>query len=446
LERTASDTPEEFWRDEGEKQPFGHVEASADLPPKVIDFDNQIPLIADVGTDHSLHPPPDLVKEVHDRLEREAQLHDALQHGSESHFDVSAQQEAEGERRSDYLRWDTNDATKDDTSDATNGSPSKDPDAISTKLGGKPRIDAAADPSMLQPVANQNFLPEGHRTVGTGVSGPSFLGLTDDHAPEYDDEEAEPDSHLRRNLALAILAAVMILAAVQWRSIRDYGLSYMQNGSMQVKPAAKGSPQNPPAVAADHSSHDLGLPPATAKAGAPAAVESSPNADRALPVQQPSTSQLASGSPQPKQADLPAVPDRKQPPAMSNPAANVPAANVPTNEPPAVVSHSEKPRPYHAADSASAVSPASAVPGVDEMKRANSASDAEARAAWLWKALSKGNPQAPIELAKMYVQGNGVVQSCDQAEVLLRSAAAKGNEQARVNLRQIRSRGGCSAR
>jgi TPR repeat protein len=80
------------------------------------------------------------------------------------------------------------------------------------------------------------------------------------------------------------------------------------------------------------------------------------------------------------------------------------------------------------------------------MNRAVNASDAEARAAWLWRAVSKGNPEAPVELARMYEQGNGVVRSCGQAQVLLRSAAAKGNAQARLSLQQIRIRGGCSAR
>jgi hypothetical protein len=416
LERTASDTPEEFWRDADDEQPLKYAEASADLPPAVIDFDNQIPLIADIGMDRDLRPPPELVIEVHDHFEREAQLHDALQHGSEPHFEVHAKQQAERERVRDglgeYLRWDAN---------------------------GNARVDEAAEPSAAQPAANQNFtfLAEGKRTAGTGVSGPSFLGLTDDHASEYADEEPEPGSHFRRNLALAILAAVIILAAVQWRSIRDYGLSYVQNGSMQVKQAVKGAPQNPPAVAVDHTSHDLALPPATGKAGAPVAVESSPNANRALPVQQAS-------SPQPSQAN-PASASAQgttKPPAMSNP-----VADVPKNEPPAMVSRSAaKPPPFRTPPSARSVSPASPVPGAGEMNRAASASDAEARAAWLWKAVGKGNPQAPIELANMYVRGNGVVRSCDQAEVLLRSAAAKGNEQARINLQQIRSRGGCSAR
>ena len=76
-------------------------------------------------------------------------------------------------------------------------------------------------------------------------------------------------------------------------------------------------------------------------------------------------------------------------------------------------------------------------PGADEMNRAAHSDDAQLRVFWLWKAISKGNPDAPVELAKMYEQGNGVVRSCDQARILLRSAAAEGNEQALLNLQQL---------
>jgi TPR repeat protein len=80
------------------------------------------------------------------------------------------------------------------------------------------------------------------------------------------------------------------------------------------------------------------------------------------------------------------------------------------------------------------------------MLHAANASDSEARAAWLWRAVGKGNPQAPVELAKMYEQGNGVVRSCAQASLLLRAASSRGNQQAKLALRQLYYHGGCSAR
>ena len=60
------------------------------------------------------------------------------------------------------------------------------------------------------------------------------------------------------------------------------------------------------------------------------------------------------------------------------------------------------------------------------MAKANNASDAAAAAAWLWKATAKGNPDAPVRLADMYVKGDGVPRSCEQALVLLNSGSDQG--------------------
>ncbi|MGC2209589.1 MAG: SEL1-like repeat protein [Candidatus Korobacteraceae bacterium] len=91
----------------------------------------------------------------------------------------------------------------------------------------------------------------------------------------------------------------------------------------------------------------------------------------------------------------------------------------------------------------SAVVVAPPAPGAAEMYQAAHASDPRLRAAWLWKAVRAGNPQATVELAKMYQEGDGVAQSCDQARILLNAAAAKGNAQAKLDLEQLELRG-CS--
>jgi len=196
---------------------------------------------------------------------------------------------------------------------------------------------------------------------------------------------------------------------------------------MQVKPRTKGDAQNPPAVAADNTGRDLGLQQAPAKPGTPKAVESSPNADRTPP---PETA---------AQATAPSAPaPSPQPQAMSAPSADLPKNETIAETPATSLRSPAKPR---AAQPSRSASQSTSLPGAEEMSRAARASDAEARAVWLWRALGKGNPQAPVELARMYQLGNGVVKSCDQAQVLLRSAAAKGNEQARLDLQQMRVRG-----
>ena len=60
--------------------------------------------------------------------------------------------------------------------------------------------------------------------------------------------------------------------------------------------------------------------------------------------------------------------------------------------------------------------------------------------------MAKGNPEAPIKLANMYIKGDGVSQSCDQAMVLLRSAAAKENAPARSRLGALYATGTCVPR
>ncbi len=87
-----------------------------------------------------------------------------------------------------------------------------------------------------------------------------------------------------------------------------------------------------------------------------------------------------------------------------------------------------------------------AAPGDEELSKANDASDATAAAAWLWRATAKGNPDAPVRLADMYVKGEGVPRSCDQAVVLLKAAASKENAPARNRLAAMYNSGTCVQR
>jgi TPR repeat protein len=56
---------------------------------------------------------------------------------------------------------------------------------------------------------------------------------------------------------------------------------------------------------------------------------------------------------------------------------------------------------------------------------------------WLWKAVAKENPNAPLILSDLYLRGDGVPKSCDQARVLLRAAARKGGWTAADRLRKL---------
>jgi hypothetical protein len=86
------------------------------------------------------------------------------------------------------------------------------------------------------------------------------------------------------------------------------------------------------------------------------------------------------------------------------------------------------------------------VPGMEEVTKANNASDSAAAAAWLWKATAKGNPDAPVRLADRYIKGDGVPRSCEQALVLLKTAATKENAAARNRLAALYTSGTCVQR
>jgi hypothetical protein len=81
----------------------------------------------------------------------------------------------------------------------------------------------------------------------------------------------------------------------------------------------------------------------------------------------------------------------------------------------------------------------SAVEGIPKNTRNQDPAE-EVRA--LWSAVGQGNTAAEVTLAKLYLIGGGVAKNCDQARVLLRAAAKKGNSEAIAKLSQI-TRQGC---
>jgi len=62
-------------------------------------------------------------------------------------------------------------------------------------------------------------------------------------------------------------------------------------------------------------------------------------------------------------------------------------------------------------------------------------------AQWLWKAVGKGNLTASVTLSDLYLRGDGVPKSCDQARLLLVAAARKGKASAAERLRNLQAFG-----
>lgn len=67
--------------------------------------------------------------------------------------------------------------------------------------------------------------------------------------------------------------------------------------------------------------------------------------------------------------------------------------------------------------------------------------DSGEAAQWLWKAVSKRNVEATLVLSDLYLRGDGVSKSCDQARLLLDAAARKGARAAAERLRQLPASG-----
>jgi len=69
--------------------------------------------------------------------------------------------------------------------------------------------------------------------------------------------------------------------------------------------------------------------------------------------------------------------------------------------------------------------------------RQNSAEAAK----WLWKAVAARNTTAEMALADLYARGDGVAKNCEQAKILLDSAAKRGVDPAAAQLKQLNDSG-----
>jgi len=179
---------------------------------------------------------------------------------------------------------------------------------------------------------------------------------------------------------------------------------------------------------------------AAAPAGAEAAQTAANPVEKAAPETKPADTAPAKPEETANVQDSAA----KEPPAQAAPSASdQPAAKDTSNTPAAETAKVVPPKAIEAPVTKPSGKPQ---PGQQELNKAMEASDSAAAAAWLWKATSRGNPEAPVRLADMYIRGNGVPKSCEQALVLLRSAATKENAGARNRLAALYANGTCVAR
>jgi hypothetical protein len=72
---------------------------------------------------------------------------------------------------------------------------------------------------------------------------------------------------------------------------------------------------------------------------------------------------------------------------------------------------------------------------------AGASADSSGAVQWLWKSVAKGNLAATMALSDLYLRGEGVPKSCDQARLLLDAAARKGRNGAAERLRNLQAFG-----
>jgi hypothetical protein len=331
------------------------------------------------------------------------------------------------------------------------------------------------------------------------ISGPSFLGLNDPPPAEADTDdefELEGPARGRWRIALAVVVVLVfgVLGVLEWqaqvrqtnngpvevvkmkmRGVAPTGpigiIKAKMQGLVHRLQAESASPEPAsPATSADSASQPemkvepppkpQGQNPAADTAASPPATDAATAPDTnaaarpsATSAPAPSGNQPAAPSaappqnPAPNPGGTPAEQNAAVKPATSAPA--VDKSKAAGAQPPGAAAKptaaKPKPSPPAAADDQEVVVRRIA-PGADELARADNASDSAAEAAWLWKATAKGNPTAPVRLADMYVKGEGVPRSCEQALVLLKTAAEKENSLARNQLASMYSSGICVAR
>ncbi|MGA3055006.1 MAG: hypothetical protein ABSD63_12425 [Candidatus Korobacteraceae bacterium] len=357
---------------------------------------------------------------------------------------------------------------------------------------------------------NQPSTPIKPARTTPSISGPSFLGLNDPPPIEAETgdelDELEVEGLARRiwriariGLALAVVVVFGWLGVLEWKAqvgqtsngpvevVKMKMRGMAPNGRLEIIKAKMrslvhdvaaeiASPAPPPATASNSASKPemkVEPPPKPQNQNSAADTATSPPAEDAATAHStnPATTPPANSAPdttaspgnQPAAGQPAAAPAQNPAPNASATSTEQNAASAKTTTATAAVDKSKaagsqppgpaakptagKPKPSPpAADDDQEVVVKKIFPGAEELAKANNASDSAAEAAWLWKATAKGNPTAPVRLAGMYVKGEGVPRSCEQALVLLKTAAEKENAVARNQLASMYGSGVCVPR
>ena len=242
----------------------------------------------------------------------------------------------------------------------------------------------------------------------------------------YETGDGESRRSATKYLVTAMgLLLLGVLFYAQWKPQGTRPRVSTSSAPNAAHPAATAQPSEPPSrpEAADKQN---GSAPEEATPGG--SVDTSKSSSQAPAPAAHSTANTATGD---------QLPTAAEPPKHANSGPVRSASSV----------QSEKPSP--SAESPMSTETSSSSAGATELSAAESflsgkygTRDSSQAARLLWRAVGKENTTAILLLSNLYLTGDGVPKSCDQAKMLLRAAAQKNNTEAANKLRELQ-RSGC---
>lgn len=238
-----------------------------------------------------------------------------------------------------------------------------------------------------------------------------FQAYRETNADDDNDWNYEParSSSSRWYIGAVLLLLILGLGYMAWRQMQNSQASH----GVSAPPPVAAQP-TPPEVPVEHQ-------PAATNAAAPDTAANKA-ASEGMPPNSAAPNEAAKAN---------AAEAAKEPPAAPPSTAKA----GPTARPEATASSDRVSTPTPPADRWGAEELAVAqryLNGANGQRR-----DTAEAAKWLWKSIAKHNGQATLLLADLYLKGNGVPKNCDQARILLDSAARKGVSGAGERLRNL---------
>lgn len=285
--------------------------------------------------------------------------------------------------------------------ESTNAARAKSPRASDVR----PANPQVIEPHAADPRSVHSHGIESHdvhaQNASAHISGPSFLGLgsSPEGSGEYLLEDEPSRGGLRKLVLLVILAAIIGLVFVQWRS------------SIKANPKpvpAKAEPASSPGMQGNNQ-------PATPASADQPAKETDPAKDTANKDDTAKDDTAKDNSKSDTAAAAESKPKTEGASASSViPSANASATDTPANSEDKKTAESDDPKPSAASAKA-----------VDDTR------------------LPDHKPSAALLRAQQYLQGKGVPQNCEQGMLYLRAATEKNDPGAAIQMAALYSSGHC---